>query len=405
MARGLTAKAIENAKPGPARREIPDAGCRGLYLVVQPSGARSWAVRYRFEGQSRKLTLDGFPTLAAARKQATAALAELSNGVDPATKGKQAKATAAKAEAERGRDTFQALARQFLDLYAAKKTRENTYVHYRRMLEIAGEHWGAKSIHDIKRRDIVELLDKIAVDRPILANRTLAVLSKFFRWLAARDVVESSPCVGVERPAEEKPRDRVLSDDELRRLWLACDKIGGRIGAFVKVLLLTGQRRSEVAGLPLSEIEGDLWTLPSERTKNARVHVVPLSRQVAEIIASQPPVEKDFVFTGSKRARIGSFTRYKEKIDAIMRPDSTWVFHDLRRTCASGMSRLGVSVPVVEKVLNHAGGTFSGVVGTYNRYDHLPEKRAALQRWADHVDQIVSGEPAGKVLPFGGRRS
>jgi integrase len=398
MARGLTAKAIENAKPGPTRREIPDAGCRGLYLVVQPSGARSWAVRYRHEGQSRKLTLPGLLSLAAARKQATAALAELAGGVDPATKERQSKASAAKANAERARDTFLALSRQFLDLYAAKKTRENTYVHYKRMLEIAGEHWGAKSIHEIRRRDIVELLDKIAVDRPVLANRTLAVLSKFFRWLAGRDVVESSPCVGVERPAEEIPRDRVLSDDELRRLWLACDQIGGRIGAFVKVLLLTGQRRSEVAGIEQSEIEGDLWTLPSERVKNARVHVVPLARQVVEIIDSQPPVEKDYVFTGSKRKRIGSFTRYKDQIDAIMKPDSPWVFHDLRRTCASGMSRLGVSVPVVEKVLNHAGGTFAGVVGTYNRYDHLPEKRAALQRWADHVEAIVNGNPAQNVV-------
>jgi integrase len=398
MARGLTAKAIENAKPGPTRREISDAGCRGLYLVVQPSGARSWAIRYRFQGKSRKVTLSGFVALAAARKQAAATLAELANGVDPATKDKQAKAKAATDQAERERDTFVALAHQFLDLYAAKKTRENTYVHYKRMLEIAGEHWGAKSIHEIKRRDIVELLDKIAVDRPVLANRTQAVLSKFFKWCAARDVIEASPCVGVERPAEEKPRDRVLSDDELRRLWLACDEIGGRIGAFVKVLLLTGQRRSEVAGLPLSELEGDLWTLPSERTKNARVHVVPLPHQAMKIIESLPPVEKDFVFTGSKRQRIGSFTRYKEQIDAIMKPDSAWVFHDLRRTCASGMSRLGVSVPVVEKVLNHAGGTFAGVVGTYNRYDHLPEKRSGLQRWADHVDTIVNGNPAQNVV-------
>ena len=116
--------------------------------------------------------------------------------MDPATKGRQAKAIAAKAEAERGRDTFVALARQFLDLYAAKKTRENTYVHYRRMLEIAGEHWPGKTVHEIKRRDIVDLLDKIAVDRPVLANRTLAVLSKFFRWLACRDVVETSPASG-----------------------------------------------------------------------------------------------------------------------------------------------------------------------------------------------------------------
>ena len=253
-----------------------DAGCRGLYLVVQPSGARSWAVRYRHGGQSRKLTLDGFPSLAAARKQATAASCGACQWVGSRHQDKHAKASAAKAEAERGRDTFVALSRQFLDLYAAKKTREATYVHYKRMLEIAGEHWGGKIIHEIKRRDIVELVDKIAVDRPVLANRMLAVLSKFFRWLAGRDVVTSASVLGAHSPCRDSAAIRAPTDDELRRLWLACDQIGGRIGAFVKVLLLTGQRRSEVAGLPLSELEGDLWTLPSERTKNARVHVVPL---------------------------------------------------------------------------------------------------------------------------------
>jgi integrase len=289
-----------------------------------------------------------------------------------------------------------------LELYAARKTRENTYVHYTRMLTIAGEAWRGKTVHEIRRRDVVELLDKIAVDRPVLANRTQAALSKLFKWLAARDVVESSPCVGVERPSREKPRDRVLLDEEIRQLWRASDDIGGRIGAFIKVLLLTGQRRSEVAGMRLSEIEGDLWNLPAARVKNARDHAVPLSRQVMEIIADQPPIG-DFVFTDSKRQRIGSFARYKNQVDQIMKPTKPWVFHDIRRTVASGMAKLGITVPTIEKVLNHAGGVFAGVVGTYNKYEYLPEKRAALQRWADHVAQLVTGKP--KVIPMSrGRR-
>jgi integrase len=400
MARGLTTKAIENVKPAAERREIADAGCRGLYLVVQPSGAKSWCVRFRYEGRSRKLTLDGFPSLAAARKQATAALAELANGIDPATKEKQAAESAAKAEAAKGRDTFEALAKQFLELYAAKKTREATYVHYERMLTIAGEAWHGKTVHEIKRRDVVDLLDKIAVDRPVLANRTQAVLSKFFRWLAARDVVESSPCVGVERVSKETPRNRVLSDQELRQLWRAADEIGGRIGPFIQTLMLTGQRRSEVAGIRLSEIEGDLWVLPAKRVKNNREHVVPLSRQVMEIVQAQPPIGKDFVFTDSKRNRIGSFARYKTQIDDIMKPASPWVFHDIRRTVASNLAKLGTTVPVVEKVLNHAGGTFGGIVSTYNKYEYLPEERVALQRWADHLEAIVNGKPAQNVVPL-----
>ena len=212
-ARGLTSKAVENARPGIARREISDAGCQGLYLIVQPSGARSWAVRYRHLGKPRKMTLPGFPSLGEARKAAVAALDDVSRGIDPATKHRDQRAAVVQAEASRARDTFGALAAQFLDLHASRKTRESTQVHYRRMLiGIAEPAWRGRTIHEIRRRDIIELLDGIATDRPVLANRTLAVLSVFFRWCSARDVIESSPCVGVPRPAPEVARDRVLSE-------------------------------------------------------------------------------------------------------------------------------------------------------------------------------------------------
>lgn len=170
-ARGLTSKAVENARPGIARREISDAGCQGLYLIVQPSGARSWAVRYRHLGKPRKMTLPGFPSLGEARKAAVAALDDVSRGIDPATKHRDQRAAVVQAEASRARDTFGALAAQFLDLHASRKTRESTQVHYRRMLiGIAEPAWRGRTIHEIRRRDIIELLDGIATDRPVLTG-------------------------------------------------------------------------------------------------------------------------------------------------------------------------------------------------------------------------------------------
>ena len=285
MAKALTAKTVENEKPHPKRKEIPDGGCRGLYLVVQPSGVKSYAVRYRFDGKTRKHTL-GFPGLAEARRLATSALADVARGVDPSSEQRRSSEALARAKANRDRDTFAALSKQFLDLHG-RNVREATWSQYRHALALAGSAWAGRTVHEIRRRDAVDLLDGIAADTPVMANRTQAALSKFFAWCVSRDVMEVSPMTGVRRPAEEHARDRVLSADELRRLWLACDHISPRIAALAKVLVLTGQRRSEVGGIRWDEISGDLWTIPSSRVKNRRTHTVPLSTQVMRIIDAQ----------------------------------------------------------------------------------------------------------------------
>ena len=203
-------------------------------------------------------------------------------------------------------------------------------------------------------------------------------------------------------PPPKLPATGCSPNLRFRDLWKACDTLGGTIGPFVKVLLLTGQRRSEVAGMQLSEIEGDVWVLPAERVKNKRLHSVPLSTQVLKIIETAEPVG-DYVFTDNPRKRIdGSFSIWKKRIDAHMKPLPSWTFHDLRRTAASGMAKLGVEIPVIEKCLNHAGGVFAGIVGTYQRHEYASEKRIALQRWADHIDQLVGGRPA-TVVKFRGR--
>jgi integrase len=405
MAR-LTAKALENLKPASHRREIPDSGCRNLYAIIQPTGRRAWAVRYRFEGKTRKLTLDAGLSLAEARKAATEALHELERGNDPAALKFEAQAAAETAAADRKRDTVEHLARLFIEQHAKRKTRKNSWRQTEHVFDnIVLPAWRGRVVHDIARRDIRELVENVAVDRPIMANRALGHISKFFNWLLERDIIAASPCAGIKPPAKENARDRMLSDVEIKALWHACDGIGGAAGPAVKLMLLTGQRCGEVVGMKRSEISGDVWTLPPERTKNKMRHEVPLSTQALAVIDAIPAIDEDFVFTTSVTKRLGNMSRAKELLDAQMKPKTPWVLHDLRRTCASGMAALGVKLPVIEKVLNHKSGSFRGIVGVYQRHEYAGEKRDALQRWANYVEGLVSGKPAEhNVLPLVVRR-
>jgi integrase len=248
-------------------------------------------------------------------------------------------------------------------------------------------------VHEITRRDVIELLDEIVVDRPLLANKTRGVLSRFFGWLCERDIIAASPVVGVKPPGKETVRDRVLDDNELRRLWLASDAVGGSAGAYTKLLILTGQRRGEIAGLRWSEVDGDVLALPAERMKGKQAHVVPLSTQAAAIIAAMPKVD-DFVLG---RALRWHFHHIKRNLDAHIGATPKWIVHDVRRSTASGLARIGIAVPVIEKILAHRSGTFRGIVRTYQRHSFLPEMAIAMQKWADHVEQLTGRKPA-KIL-------
>src|SRR5262245_23875357 len=260
MAKLLTQLAVKAAKPkrgstGEVRRaEYPDPGCTGLYLIVQPSGVKSWALRYRFSGRSRKLTLgsatDGALTLASARKAAVDARCKIEQGIDPVAEKQDARAAAARRAALQRADSVAGLAEQFLDLYAKPRTRARTYRQTEDVLRrLVLPTWRGRSVHDIRRRDVIALIDNIALRNGTqMAGKALAVLSKFFAWLIARDVVDASPCRGVERPAANPPRDRVLDDSEIATLWRACAG-AGVAGAAVRLLLATGCRRGEVFGM------------------------------------------------------------------------------------------------------------------------------------------------------------
>jgi integrase len=398
LTKKLTTLAFERAKPKLdsdgklVRNEIADGGADGLYLIVQPSGAKSWAIRYRHNGRATKFTLGrgAALSLAEARKAAADARLALEKGIDPAA---ERRATRAAYKVEQHPDTVEALVKQFIALHGPKIRPATLRLYDSALRRFVLPKWAKRPVHEIRRRDVIALVEAIAVDRPVMANRTLGALSKFFSWLVARDVITASPVHGVEMPGVEKARDRVLDEDEVAALWRACAE-EGVIGAAVRIILLTGARRTEVSAMRWAEVDekNRVWVLPSERSKNGQAHVVPLSGAAWEIIAALPRISDTHVFSVSGDGPLVNFTRIKERVDAKLCFAQPWVIHDLRRTCASGLQRLGVRVEVIEATLGHRSGLFRGIVSTYQRHDFADERRVALQRWADHVEQLAAGK-------------
>jgi integrase len=401
MARKLTAISVENARckrvdGTPVRTEIPDRGCPGLYLIIQPSDERSWAVRYRIGGRSRKLTLDGggTMTLAAARVAATQALHQVELGRDPASDKQAARTASAEQAAARLEDSVEKLADEFIERYGKRKLRPNTLAQYQSVLRrFVLPAWRGRTVHDVTRRQIIALIEPIAEQHPYMANRTLGVIHKFFAWLAARDVIAANPAAGVEMPGVEESRSRALNDAEIRALWLACDD-DPIFGAATRIMLLTGARRSEVAEMTFKEIDERerLWVLPSERNKSKQEHKIPLSPLAWDIIKAVPRVSDTHVFSTTGEGPIANFHHIKAGLDAKLNFAEHWQFHDIRRSVASGLQRLGTRVEVIEATLGHRSGSFRGIIGTYQVHDYADERRITLQRWADHVVQLAGGE-------------
>jgi integrase len=244
--------------------------------------------------------------------------------------------------------------------------------------------WGSRPIRTISKRDVHELLDGI-VDRgsPGMARSVHAYLRSLFKWAVGREILAADPMAGVEKPAAAGKRSRALSDDELCAVWKAAG--ADPYGDIIRLLILTGARREEITRLRWSEIVGDTISLPAERTKTSTPRLIPLSSQAKSVLAGVKP-NGPFVF-GAPRA----WHRAKARIDAATRINEPWVIHDLRRTTATGMQRLGVGLQVVEAVLGHAG-TRAGIVGVYQVHDYLDEKRAALTLWGAHVAALAGGK-------------
>jgi integrase len=405
MAR-LTIRSVEAMKPRLVRQEIPDSFLPGLYLVVQPSGGKAWAVRYRHNGATRKLTLGSYPAidLKAARGLGAKALRAVAEGRDPARE----KIAARTAKA----DSVEHVVEEFLERHVRRSNRPRTVQGTERLLrQHVLPHWRGRLIHEITRRDVLDILDRV-VDggAPIAANRVHAAIRKFFNWCVARDILGVSPCAGVKAPSAERARDRVLSDDEMHLVWGAAEKLGGTFGPLVKLLALTGQRRDEVARMRWDELDLDahLWTLPPARTKNNRPHEIPLSKAALIVLHNVPRIAgSPFVFaTNGGASPVSGYSEGKRRLDALLPADMpAWRLHDLRRSCASGLARLGINLPVIEKVLNHSSGSFAGIVGVYQKHSFADEKRQALEAWGNFVTALVEGKPTSKIVRLRGKRS
>lgn len=412
MARALTTKTVEAAKPDPAKRyEIPDPALSGLYLVVQPSGSKSWALRYRFHGKPAKLTLGRWPLMgvADARGAATDALERLQSGSDPAAAKQIAKAP----EDERDRDTVRALFALYEKRHLAnlRSGGEQKRQISRNVLPKLGN----RDVKSITRRDLIDLLEEIADSgRGVTANRVRTYFQTFLNWCIERDVLEVNPIARMRPVAKERPRARALSDDEIRWFWQACDETGYPFGLMGKLLLLTAQREGEVTRISTAEIRGDLWHLSADRTKNRRAHDVPLSPAVCALLAGAQRVDGPFgyILTTTGTTRISGLSRAQNAIAKRMRAAAEqergepveiphWTWHDLRRTAATGMARLGIPVRVTEAVLNHISGTGAGIVAVYQRHDYAGEKRQALDAWAGYVLSLVEGKPDNVVQIMG----
>jgi integrase len=394
MTKDLTVKAIENLKPGRARCEVPDGHSRGLQLIVQATGSKSWAYRYRFADRTRKLTIGPYPAigLSAARRLAGEAAQAVARGEDPAA-AKQEKRAAARQERHHDADLVENVVATYIERHSRRNCRERTAAEAERILnkEIVGR-WRGRRLSDIRKADIHTALDAVADRGGVMANRTLAVFKTMCIWAIERGIIDHNPAEGIRKPAVEEARDRVLADGELAEIWAAADGLGFPYGPIVQVLILTGARLREVADLHWREIdlEARVWRLPAARAKNATEHTIPLSEPAIAILTALPRiVGAGFVFTLSGQKPVNEFGRARGRL-----PAGDWVLHDVRRTVASGLAGMGFAPHIVEAVLNHKGGVIRGVARVYNRFDYSGEKGQALDAWAAHVMAIVSGETA-----------
>jgi integrase len=383
----LTKSTIDSLPTAKSDLVYWDASYPGFGVKVTPKGRKVFIVLYRAGGAGsklRKYTIGpyGRLTLHQARVAAQKVFAAKLEGRDPAAEKREAKR---RVVADRVED--------LLECFIAQRLSQNRSANEisRLLRREVGKPWAGRSIHEIGKRDVVEVISAIEQrGAPSAANKTLKSLKTFLRWCVGRAVLDQSPAEGVPLPAKEVTRDRVLSDKELAQVILAARKMDGPYGGIVELLALTGQRREEIARMTWDELDlvQRVWTLPKSRTKNAKEHVVHLSEQSMAAL-KRADKKGSFVFSLLGGKPFQEFSRGKQRLDQLSSVTG-WRLHDLRRTCVSGMARLGIAPHVADKILNHQAGTISGVAAVYQRHEFLSERRHALDVWGAHLGAILS---------------
>ena len=382
------AKVAAIKPPAAGQEEHRDTKVTGLRLRVGSGGKKTWIVRARAGARVLNKKLGTYPAmkLAAARTAAEKLL----------------EALARDGSADAIDRTFGAVAEVWIDKVAKPKN-DSWRLQERRLEMHVLPHWRGKKIADIRRGDVRELLDGIEGD--VLPNRVLTLIKTIFRYALSRDWIGASPVEGIAKPKAESERDRVLGMEEVAQIWRAASLLGFPFGHYFRTLALTAQRRTEVAAMKWSDVDLDAatWVLSAKETKSARAHLVPLSEPAVEILRGLPRLG-EYVFTHDGETHVAGYAKAKARVDTFMAAAgaevAAWTLHDLRRTAATHMVRLGVLEEVVGRVLNHAPKGVTAKV--YALHTYAPEKRSALDRWAAEVMRAVGGKSAAKVVKLRG---
>jgi integrase len=399
----LTAAAVARIKP-PRTGQIDhfDAGYPGLALRVSYGGTRTWVWFYRQDGKLRRLTLGTLPKLglADAREAWRLAREQLSKGLEPAPIAPTASADDA--------GTVRKVVEDWLK--RDQKTNRKSGTPARAFAEVERimnrevlPVWRNRRLADITPQDVEDLIDTV-VDRGAItmACRVHARLHRLFRWAVQRRLIDASPMQDMPRPRAEIKRKRVLKDVELRAMWDAAGQVGWPMGSAIQLLVLTCARRDEIGALRWTEIDAErnqiLLKGDLDRTKNGEDHIIPLSAMARELIDAVPRLAgSPFVFSTTTTTPISGWSKVKVRIDTMMQAElgdafEPWRLHDLRRTAATGLERLGVPLQVTEALLGHTAGSKSGIAGIYQLHDYAKEKRATIEMWAQHVASLLSRE-------------
>jgi len=389
----LATGTIANLHLPRGRSEIThfDSDIGGFGIRLRKTGSKSWVFQYDFVGKTKRITLGKVSAIDPAKARAIASElhAKVRLGQDPAAVKAESKA--------RDAETFGAAVKPYLQWQRAR-VRPSTLRHLERHLLVNLAPLHSLPIDKLDRRAIAAQLARMT-GSPVQANRTRSTLTSFLNWAMREGLVDSNPALATNKYPEQ-PRDRVLSDAELRSLWLALPE--GDFGDIVKILTLTGQRAREIADLHWDEInfEKGVIELPPHRTKNRRRHSIPMSPMVRTMLERRERNGCDFVFGVSGTSGFSGWSRCKERLDkALGIPD--WAVHDLRRVFATGAAEIGIQPHIIEAVLNHVSGHKGGVAGIYNRAAYEAEKATALCRWAERVAAIVEGRKSN-VTPLRG---
>lgn len=430
MGERLTKKAIDGALPKPAEYHVWDGEIRGFGLRIRPSGARSFVYHYRPGGgrasPKRKVTIGSYGeiTVDQAREKAKKLAGDVAHDRDPAADIRATRHANAKAR----ETTVTALVPLFIEQH--HRARGNRWADEagRTLTFDAVRKWGPRSVGEITSAEVSKLLREVATKRsaPVQSRKLYIALSRFFRWCVAEGHCVDSPMAAVEAPPPEASRERVITGAEIALMWKAAEGLGYPFGPCVQLIILTGARRNEIAEAERSEFDlhAQTWTLPAARSKNKRSHLRHLSPHAMTVLealpqvgrplreASKPrpsrpardvPIAGELLFSSTGRTAISGFSKIRNRLQTDMvaeakrigiePPPDDWQFHDLRRSLVTWLAGAGFAVHVADKLLGHVSGAIRGVQAVYQRAEFLPERKAALLAWGEHVAALVAGTP------------